>query len=51
VLCASLHPEKRQWCNEEITWVRRKEEAMKKIKYKYVAPWTVIASMLFLAVA
>jgi hypothetical protein len=24
---------------------------MKKIKYKYTAPWTVIASMLFLAVA
>jgi hypothetical protein len=29
--------------------VRGKEEAMKKISYKYTAPWIVIASMLFLA--
>ena len=31
--------------------VRGKEEAMKKISYKYTAPWIVIASMLFLAAA
>ena len=40
---------------EKKTRVRRKEEVMKKIEItlsnKFVAPWIVIASMLFLATA